>query len=270
MPPLRYKYIGSEQHLTFDSIRRLVIHQLSNLDRRRAWSHIEQCNRCRSIHESLARPEKVIKRRSSSSYGSKLLIGALLIAGLIALPISWEQVASYTNVSCEDISTIYSWGLLKIQRNKLSTLNPQPPNVTSDYNFKKYAFNAFENTIEPVAGNYPFQHYGRTVISSNQQRNPQIDFNEIQGVITMDDKPLQGVTIMVPSSKTAKISNADGKYQIQVPHNTVSLLFIYQGKQLSKILDTTDGTLDINLSIDSMKYPEVGSPPLNQELVADN
>jgi hypothetical protein len=276
--PLKYKYIGSEQHLTFDSIRKLVFHQLSALDRRKAWKHVENCYRCGSIHESLTRPSNVRKNRSRSSSLSKVFHGTMLILGLIGMSISFIHFGVNTKVSGEDVLELYSWGLMKIKNEELSKVNHQPPDVHPSDHFMESVTNSLLKSIDPIADISGNKHpgstsnYKKTVISypDAEQDNQHIRFYEIHGIITVNDEPLQGVTIMVPDSKTAKVSNAQGKYNIQVTGHTASLLFIYRGKQLVKTLDSTPGRLDINLTIEKMTYPKVGSLQTGKEFIADN
>ena len=253
MPPLRYKFIGSEQHLSFDSIRRLVLHQLSIQDRRRAWKHIEQCTRCGSIHESLAKPQLVVRRRSSKSHGAMLALGIVVVIGL---SLTYVNFGTNIKLSKEDVSIVYSWGLIKIQNKALPKQTPQPPEVAPSEYFKKSASNILLKSIYPS--------------SKPVQKSHPIQSNQIHGLITANNQPLQGVTVMVPDGKTARVSNADGRYFIQVPDSTTVLVFIYQGKQLVKELDVIPGRMDINLIPENMEYAEIESALSNEELITSN
>ena len=255
MPLLLFKYIGSELHLTFDSIRRLVLHQLSPHDRRKALNHIEDCYRCRSIYESLAKPQIVMKRRSRKRHAPILLLGVLVIIGL---SVSYLKIENFTNLSSDDLSKFYSWGLMKIKNEELSILPLQPPSVRLSEQLETNVANSLLKSIEP--------HYETVAVTKVQP----VRSNEIHGIITSNDEPLQGVTIMVPDSKTARVSNVDGTYMIQVPDSAERLVFIYKGKHLSKELHTMQGRLDINLTTENMRYPEVGGPLTGEELIADN
>ena len=252
MPPLRYKYVGSEHHLSFDSIRRLVLHQLSIKDRREAWKHIEKCPRCASIHESLAMPQLVRRRRSSKGHAAMLFLGVVVVIGL---SLSYVEFGANINLSKEDVSVIYSWSLMKIRNKELSKQSPQPPGIEPSTYFKKSASNLLVKTIYP---------YHKSIPKSYPKK-----FNQIHGLITADDQPLQGVTVMFPDSKTARVSNAQGKYFIQVPDSTTTLVFIYQGKQLAKELDAITGRLDVNLATEDMEYAEIESFA-DEEFIANN
>ena len=92
----------------------------------------------------------------------------------------------------------------------------------------------------------------------------------IYGKIMANGKPLEGVTVMVPGSGIAKVSNAEGKYYIQVPTNIDSLKFIYQGKQLVKELDPTLRNHDLYLKIDRLTYPQIHTPESSDEIIASN
>ena len=250
MPSLRYKFIGSEQHLSFDSIRRLVLHQLSIQDRRRAWKHIEQCTRCGSIHESLAKPQLVMRRRSSKGHVAMLFLGIVVVIGL---SLTYVNFGANIKLSKADMSIIYSWGLMKIQNKALPKQTPRPPEVAPS---EKSVSNFLLKSIYP--------HY-KPVLKSHL-----INSNEIHGLITANDQPLQGVTVMLPDSKTARVSNAEGRYFIQVPDSATVLAFIYQGKQLVKELDAIPGRLDINLTPENMEYTEIESSLAKEELITSN
>ena len=263
MPPLRYKYIGSEQHLTFDSIRRLVLYQLSNQDRRRAWKHIDNCPRCRSIYESLAKPEKVVRRRSKSNNWVRL---PLWISILIGLSLTILHFGNKVNVDTEDVSILYTWGLMKIKNHEITGQSPRPPKVEPSVYFKENALISLAQSLEYL----PRKSSQRAPKITAQPSSSQKYANRIHGIITANDAPLQGVTIMVPDSKTAKVSNIDGKYFIEVPDSAATLVFIYKGKHLSKKLNAISGRLDVNLSIENMEYPEFQEAITDQELIADN
>lgn len=275
MPSLRYKFVGNERHLSFDSIRNLVLHQLSAQDRRKAWRHLEKCPRCRSIYESLAKPERVIKRKTRNGTRPKVILGMLLLIGLTAWSVSWEQLKSYAHISGEDLSTIYSWGMKKIKGEDLAHPLPKLPDVAPTSEFQKSATKLLVEYIEPLTGTQKAST-SKTALArespsyGSKGKSLQGQFYDIQGVITANDEPLQGVTIMVPHSKTAQVSNQEGRYYIAVPENTDSLLFIYQGKHLAKSFDPRVERLNINLFIDSMRYPVTERPENSTELIADN
>ena len=73
----------------------------------------------------------------------------------------------------------------------------------------------------------------------------------IYGKIMANGQPLKGVTIMVPGSPVARVSNAKGNYYIKVPDHINALKFIYQGKELVKELDPISRKQDLNLKIET-------------------
>ena len=97
---------------------------------------------------------------------------------------------------------------------------------------------------------------------SNQGEEDQLTPRGIYGTITSNGDPLKGVTVMVPGGKTARVSDEQGKYYLQIPDSTNSLVLIYQGKQLIEIIDPHTRQQDIQLQLESMSYPgiEVLSP----------
>ncbi len=78
----------------------------------------------------------------------------------------------------------------------------------------------------------------------------------IYGKITLysSGEQLEGVNIMVPDSKAAKVSNATGGYTIQVPRNTRELIFIYRGKKLVQRIDSDNNLMNVKLNLAAMQY----------------
>jgi len=253
---LEYKNIGSDRHLTFDSIRRLVLHELSDLSKREAKKHIDECYRCKSIHESLASPSEIIKDHSQNRNNTIMIGGVLLVVALIGLAASFLYFGSLSKAPEANVVESAS-GLQDILAanetesselvapileaiDTLSQINDEPA-VTDSLTASKQ----FDDYIE------------------KELEQPTIKLRGIYGKITGDGQPLPGVTIMVPGSKKARISDAGGKYYIQVPRNTRSLVFIYQGRQLVKRLDPQSRRLDIHLKTKSMAYPDRKEPASN-------
>jgi hypothetical protein len=98
-----------------------------------------------------------------------------------------------------------------------------------------------------------------------EQREPQVRLRGIYGEITADGTPLPGVTVKVPGSGPGRVTDEDGKYYIQVPRDTKSLLFIYRGKQLTKELDPDRRRLDIRLRSESLDDTQSGETENNVE-----
>jgi hypothetical protein len=182
-----------------------------------------------------------------------LVLGIVVVIGLSLTYVNFE---TGIKLSKEDVSVVYSWGLMKIQNKALSKQAPRPPELAPSEYFKESASNFLLKSIHPY--------------QKSAQKNHPIKSNQIHGLITANDQPLQGVTVMVPDSKTARVSNADGKYFIQVPDSTTVLVFIYQGKQLLKELDVITGRMDINLTPENMEYAEIESSLANKELITSN
>ncbi len=88
MQPLEYKNIGSEEHLTFDSIRRLVRHELSEQSEVEAVKHIEDCERCQGIFQSLTAPHEVRQQNIQQRKFNPFLAGILSVLVLIGLAAS--------------------------------------------------------------------------------------------------------------------------------------------------------------------------------------
>ena len=77
------KNIGGEEHLTFDSIRRLVLHELSELSEREASKHIETCSRCLGIYKSLAKPDEIRQSHAQRPTVRPMIMGLLLVLLLV-------------------------------------------------------------------------------------------------------------------------------------------------------------------------------------------
>ena len=259
MQPLEYKNIGSEEHLTFDSIRRLVLNELSELSEREARKHIEDCFRCKSIFDSLATPSEVRKGYSYKRNTLTLIGGVLSVILLIAFVGSFLYFGGASKIKDEKrAESPYLTDMVE-KSNESEEKEEVAPVIEALDTLSQISD---EPDVEaPVAPNKQFDNYIET-----EQAQPRIKLRGIYGKITGNGQPLPGVTVMVPGSNTAKVSDPGGKYYIQVPRNTSSLLFIYQGRQLVKPLDPDSRRLDIYLKTEEMSYPE---PTASESEAAD-
>jgi len=246
MQPLEYKTIGNEQHLTFNSIRSLVLHELSDLSERDAKKHIEDCYRCKSIQECLTSPAQIRKGQSQNQNNYTIIGGLMLVVLLIGLAASFlyfgssselnkginEPNSEFTGAAETKNSTEQLLPALEAI-DTLSQINDEPA-VTDSLTTNKLFDQYIEKEVE----------------------RPSVKMRGIYGKITGNGQPLPGVTIMVPGSSKARISDGAGKYYIQIPQKTRSLIFIYQGRQLVKQLEPRSRRLDIHLKTEDMVYPE--------------
>lgn len=247
MQLLEYKTIGSENHLTFDSIRRLVLHELSDLSERDAKKHIDVCYRCKSIHECLASPSEIRKDHSQNRNIPTIIAGVLLVVALVGLAASFlyfgssskelggnavDAISEIQNTAPDEKESSDQAAPVLEAIDSLSQINDEP-------------------AIADSLTTKQFDHY-----IEKEQVLPIVRLRGIYGKITGNGQPLPGVTIMVPGSNKARLSDAGGKYYIQVPRNTKSLIFIYQGKHLIKQLDPQSRRLDIRLKTGNMDYTD--------------
>ena len=249
MRPLEYKYIGEERHLTYDSIRRLVLKELSNLGEAEALEHISQCPRCRSIQHSLAYPAE--SRKSSLSYQIPKVwwIAALLVSltGMVLAAVYFLKDQS------QPVSEVME---MEVPPGDLGTVDELPDQTEEVAPVLEAIDTMSEITDEPptlpdpVSPNKKFDDYIEQPKNQVQNR-----LRGIYGKITNDGQPVSGVTVMTPGSNTARISDHNGKYYIQVSTRTKSLIFIYQGKQVVKSIDPNSRRLDLQLNIEEMSYP---------------
>lgn len=287
MQPLEYKNIGREEHLTFDSIRRLAFHQLSTLKEREARHHIQACNRCQSIHESLALPGRVRRNRVKRSTGLQWLSSGLLVIMLLGLTASYLYLGGLKNLSFKNLagslhsmwsfdeSNLYLPVPIKMEKERITDLIPDSPEIESKDKVKSRPTVPIAKVIDTVP-ELPAKPDIEIASGVKKQSNSNIEPEQedpgrvtgIYGKITANGQALQGVTVMVPGGNTAKISDSDGKYYIQVPRGTGSLVYIYRGKQLVKELDPESRKRDINLKIDSMEYPEIEAAETGYENIA--
>ena len=227
MQPLEYKNIGSEKHLTFGSIRRLVLNELSDLSQREAKKHINNCYRCKGIHESLISPAS-IRREHPRNLNVPTLIG-----GLVSVILLMAMVASflYFGSSSRPIQETQGGSITQSETegaNQEIERSQEVDPVMEAIDTMSQVVEEPEVTDPLTDDNKQFDKY----IEEEQPVQQVVRLRGIYGLITGDGKPLPGVTVMVPGSKRAKISDTGGKYYIQVPRNARSLVFIYQGKQL--------------------------------------
>jgi hypothetical protein len=183
----------------------------------------------------------------------------------MGLAISFVYFGDSLNISSEKLSNFYSWTLLKVEDEEIPRLMPNPPAIESSYTFesKRNTATSGLKTIDPIAGisaKPDNKHFDTYVGTENQ-----LKLKGIHGKITANGVPLQGVTVMVPEGRTAKVSNSNGNYDLQIPENTNVLQFIYHGKQLVQTLNSTSDRLDIDLKIESMSYPKIDTTATSNE-----
>ncbi len=295
MQPLKYKHIGSERHLTFNSIRGLVFHRLSKPAEGKARQHIAQCSRCSSIHESLARPGRVRRRKShhGSSVMVQLVSGSLLVillmilvASLLYLGGSSDTGKGLANISdlpsaerfsdLKELSVLFIERLFDQEKGSINKLVPKPPAAGPVVELPERVEVPAVKTRQIPLKEFPDQHLRDASVYREQlsvqgksgNRKGYREMRTISGKITVEGEVQKGVTIMVPGGNTAKISDAIGEYSIQVPHSTSSLVFIYLGKQLEIPLNPEESRQDINLQVGKMIYPGIENPDSGSNNIA--
>lgn len=255
MQPLEYKNIGGKEHLTFDSIRRLVLHELTDLSEREAKKHIDNCIRCQGIYMSLAKPSEVRQSDSNNYVFKPMIMGILLVIVLIGTAASILYFGSESKSAEKTM----------VELPKITELDQQSmPEIPEEESQAAPVMEAIdtlsqineEPELEPsLPTNKQFDEY-----IEKEQSQPRVRLRGIYGKITADGQPLPGVSVMVPGARRGRISDEGGKYYIQVPRDTRSLIFIYRGKQLVKDLDPDSRRLDIYLKSESFSYPEPQEP----------
>lgn len=248
MQPLEYKNIGSEEHLTFDSIRRLVRYELSEQNEHEAKKHIEDCERCNGIHLSLTAPHEVRQQYIPKRKFNPFVVGILSVLALIGLAAS-----------------VLFFGAESKAPEKIAQFNPASPieeneRIPEEIENAAPVIEAIDtlaqvNEEPEVTPELPIDKQFDEYIEKEQTQK-RVKLRGVYGKITADGKPLPGVTVMVPGSRSGRVSDTGGKYYIQVPRGANSLLFIYQGKQLRKPLNADERRLDINLKLQSLPYPD--------------
>ena len=181
-----------------------------------------------------------------------------------------EEVTKDWNIEeVTELSRLYIHRLLN--QSKITKLTPNPPETEISQDFIAWAspglttidtkaritdkstikaFNKTPNKVDQM------QHFD--II--NEGEKDQLTLRGIYGTISADGDPMKGVTVMVPGGKMAKVSDANGKYYIQISETANELLFIYQGKQLIKSLNPESSQLDIQLQMENMSYPDIEYP----------
>ena len=250
MRPLEYKNIGGEEHLTFDSIRRLALRQLSELSEREAKKHIDKCPRCKGIHQSLSEPDVIRESNVQHVVFKPLVYGLVLVLVLIGAAASilyFGNESKPTEEKAADVSN--SVEIDAENEPEMAQSEEVAPIFEAIDTLAQISEEPAEES--PLPTNKQFDEY-----IEKKQSEPRVRLWGIYGKITAGGQPLPGVTVQVPGSRSGRVTDEDGKYYIQVPRNTKSLLFIYRGKQLVKDLDPTSRRLDIHLKSESLSYPE--------------
>jgi len=249
MQPLEYKNIGSEEHLTFDSIRRLALHELSELSEREAKNHIEECERCKGIYASLITPNEIRQQNAPVAKVSPMLVGIVSVFVLIGLAASVLYFGAESKAPEKVAQANPETSTTSSEIAEEPEVTPVAPIIEA---IDTLAQVSEEPEVEPsLPTNKQFDEY-----IEKEQTQTRVKLKGIYGKITADGKPLPGVTVLVPGSRSGRVSDTGGKYYIQVPRNANALLFIYQGKQLLKDLDPDKRRLDLNLKSESLDYPE--------------
>jgi hypothetical protein len=94
------------------------------------------------------------------------------------------------------------------------------------------------------------------VIEDQPAEIPTGPTRHVYGKITLSDsgEQLGGVNIMVPGSASAKVSNPNGGYTIEVPESARELVFIYRGKKLIKRINPDNSLVNVVLNLETMQY----------------
>ena len=94
------------------------------------------------------------------------------------------------------------------------------------------------------------------VVEEQPAGTPGVPTRRVYGKITLFDsgEQLGGVNIMVPGSASAKVSNPNGGYTIEVPESARELVFIYRGKKLVRRIDADNSLVNVVLNLETMQY----------------
>ena len=268
-------------------------------DELKARKHQNRCSRCQSIYDSFVIPATVKKRMSRRKTASRVLTMLLLLFSMVGtasifwsykgvmdlniagsvIDLNIEEVTKDWNIEevtkgwniqeVTELSRLYIHRLLN--QSKITKLTPNPPETDISQDFIAWAapglitidtqpritdkstIKAPKKTPNKVD---QLQHFN--II--NEGEKDQLILRGIYGTISADGDPMKGVTVMVPGGKMARVSDANGKYYIQISETTNALLFIYQGKQLIKNLNPESSQLDIHLQMENMSYPDIEYP----------
>lgn len=108
-------------------------------------------------------------------------------------------------------------------------------------------------TTESLENEQPVEE---PVIEEQPAEIPTGPTRHVYGKITLSDsgEQLGGVNIMVPGSGSAKVSNPNGGYTIEVPESARELVFIYRGKKLIKRIDPNNSLVNVVLNLETMQY----------------
>ncbi len=232
------------------------MHELSELSEREALKHIETCSRCREIYLSLAKPDEIRQSYSKRPVVRPMIVGLLLVFAVVVAATSFLYFGSESKpVDNVMVDAPISLGseIDEFSEGEVSMEKEVAPILEAIDTLSQINEEPEENP--PLPTNKQFDQY-----IEKEQVQPRIKLRGIYGKITADGQPLSGVTVRVPGSNSGRISDDGGKYYIQVPRNTKTLLFIYQGKQLVKNLDPDSRRLDIYLKSESLSFPESQEP----------
>ncbi|MGI9542171.1 MAG: hypothetical protein ACR2MX_02870 [Cyclobacteriaceae bacterium] len=265
---IQYKVIDGKKHLSFASIRQYVHGRLASKDQELVAAHISRCNRCRSIWKDLAGTNK--KKKTPGWYKGAAIISVILITAALAVyfltydfgkpsllskQLSKAEAPSQVETS-NNSETLIDSPILQTDQatetdNQAIEEIPEEVNVEDDPEEQTVAF-------DPAPVEEPVEEEVSTIDEpvAIPAAAPAVKTRKIYGKITLagTGETVSGVNVMVNGTNQAKISNAIGGYNIQIPRTATELVFIYRGKKLYKKIDRNTSLVNVQLDLEKMVY----------------
>ena len=96
------------------------------------------------------------------------------------------------------------------------------------------------------------------LVNKDAQESPEMQQNKISGIVTgKDGAPLPGVNVVVTGTGQGTITDAAGKYSIEVPQGSKSLSFTFIGMEPQEITIGNQSKIDVALSESAIDLGEV-------------
>jgi len=268
---IQYKVIDGKKHLTFASIRRYNHGTLSRKDNELAAAHIGRCQRCRNILKDLTGPTKTVNK--TGRYKVIAVLSVVLIATALAVyfvtydfgkPNILSKQLSKAEAIADEAAKNDQMALAETQvlenpvieeAGEISEAISEPDGL-SDEPVLELDEEPAEQTVafNPAPNNEPVVEAPVEEIVTSP--TPAVRTRKVYGKITMagSGETVSGVNVMVDGSNQAKISNAIGGYNIQIPRSATELIFIYRGKKLYKKINPNTSLVNVQLDLDKMVY----------------
>ena len=263
---VQYKIIDGKKHLSFASIRQYVHGTLNSSGHDLVTEHISKCPRCRSIWKDLAGTTR--KKKAPGWYKAAAVISVVLITAALAVYFLTYDFGKPSLLS-KQLSKAEASGQIEADNNSALIDAPSLEESDQTTETKDQPIDEIpeevmvedereEQTVafDPAPVEEPPVEETTIDAPVTSPAPAAVKTRKVYGKITLagTGETVSGVNVMVTGSNQAKISNAIGGYNIQIPRSATELVFIYRGKKLYKKLNSNTSLVNVQLDLEKMVY----------------